>query len=200
MLQMVVLQSDPSLKPNNLSTDFTQQQQQHAEDGEDEDDSRPSENPASSHSLSSRLVAIGLMIIAGCCVALQAGINATLNAYGGQAFASLISFLVGLGSCLCFFALDLSILHTPPPQRLSAAPWYAWAGGILGAYYVTINVLTVPKLGAATVLSIFVCSQVITACVMDHFGLVGVPKRRYTIWRILASLGLIGCVAVITIF
>jgi transporter family-2 protein len=35
---------------------------------------------------------------------------------------------------------------------LIAAPWYAWCGGILGAYYVIINILTVPRLGAATVL------------------------------------------------
>lgn len=36
--------------------------------------------------------------------------------------------------------------------RSLAAPWYAWCGGILGAYYVIINILTVPRLGAATVL------------------------------------------------
>ena len=51
-------------------------------------------------------------------------------------------------------------------QRLfcsSDAPWYAWIGGICGGYYVIINVLTVPRLGAATVLSIFVCAQVSSA-------------------------------------
>lgn len=38
------------------------------------------------------------------------------------------------------------------------------------------------------------------ACIIDHFGFVGVTKRRYTIWRILASLGLVGCVVVIAMF
>lgn len=33
-------------------------------------------------------------------------------------------------------------------------------GGILGTYYIVINILTVPKHGAGTVLSIFVCAQV----------------------------------------
>ncbi|GAA5796625.1 hypothetical protein HPULCUR_001998 [Helicostylum pulchrum] len=82
----------------------------------------------------------------------------------------------------------------------AAAPWYAWIGGILGAYYVIINILTVPRLGAATVLSIFVCAQIIMACLIDHFALVGVAKRTYTVWRILASLGLVGCVVVIAKF
>jgi transporter family-2 protein len=113
----------------------------------------PKETSKPLPSLKGRLVAIVLMIIAGCCVALQAGFNATLNAAGGRSFASLVSFLVGLGSCLCFFAFDLLVLGTPPPsRRLRAAPWYAWAGGVLGTYYVVINILTVPKLGAATVL------------------------------------------------
>jgi uncharacterized membrane protein YdcZ (DUF606 family) len=47
--------------------------------------------------------------------------------------------------------------------RCSDAPWYAWIGGICGGYYVIINVLTVPRLGTATVLSIFVCAQVSSA-------------------------------------
>lgn len=38
------------------------------------------------------------------------------------------------------------------------------------------------------------------ACVMDHFGLTGIAKRKFSICRCLASLGLIGCVAVITLF
>lgn len=33
-------------------------------------------------------------------------------------------------------------------------------GGALGTYYIIINILIVPKLGAGTVLSIFVCAQV----------------------------------------
>lgn len=114
---------------------------------------KPKETPKPLSSLTGRLVAVVLMIIAGCCVALQAGFNATLNAAGGRSFASLVSFLVGLGSCLCFFTFDLAALGTPPPtRRLREAPWYAWAGGVLGTYYVVINILTVPKLGAATVL------------------------------------------------
>jgi transporter family-2 protein len=37
-------------------------------------------------------------------------------------------------------------------------------------------------------------------CIIDHFALVGVAKRAYTVWRILASLGLVGCVVVIAKF
>ncbi|KAI7898531.1 uncharacterized protein BX663DRAFT_524462 [Cokeromyces recurvatus] len=142
-----------------------------------------------------------LIIIAGACVAFQAGCNATLNRYGGRSFSSVISFSVGLICCLLFFTFDITLAKTPlPTEHVKTAPWYAWIGGILGAYYVIINILTVPRLGAATVLSIFVCAQIITACLIDNFALVGVEKRPYTIWRILASLGLVGCVVVIAKF
>lgn len=42
--------------------------------------------------------------------------------------------------------------------------------------------------------------QIIMACLIDHFALVGVAKRTYTVWRILASFGLVGCVVVIAKF
>ncbi|KAI8376355.1 uncharacterized protein BYT42DRAFT_574305 [Radiomyces spectabilis] len=142
-----------------------------------------------------------LLILAGCAIAVQAGCNATLNRYGGRSFSSVVTFVMAAICCFIFFVVDLSFLGTPrPTSRLKDAPWFAWLGGILGAYYVIINILTVARLGAGTVLSIFVCAQVIMACIIDHFGLVGVAKRRYTLWRMLASLGLIGCVAVIARF
>lgn len=43
-------------------------------------------------------------------------------------------------------------------------------------------------------------SKVIFAALMDHFALFGVAQRDYTIWRILASLGLVACVVVIAKF
>ncbi|RUS34900.1 hypothetical protein BC938DRAFT_477929 [Jimgerdemannia flammicorona] len=34
--------------------------------------------------------------------------------------------------------------------------------------------------------------QIITACLIDHFGLVGVPQRNFTVWRGLGSVAMIG--------
>ncbi|KAI8991119.1 hypothetical protein BDF20DRAFT_842762 [Mycotypha africana] len=142
-----------------------------------------------------------LLILAGFAIAFQAGCNATLNRYGGRSFSSVMSFSTGAVCCLIFFAFDIGLAKTPlPNDHVKTAPWYAWLGGILGAYYVVVNILTVPRLGTATVLSTFVSAQIIMACIIDHFGLVGVIQRTYTVWRILASLGLVGCVVVIALF
>ncbi|KAI8983467.1 hypothetical protein BDB01DRAFT_124971 [Pilobolus umbonatus] len=125
-------------------------------------------------------VSIVLLVLAGMALAFQAGCNATLNRYGGRAFSSVISFSTGITCCLIFFALDVTVGKTPlPDDHVKSAPWYAWVGGILGAYYVIINILTVPRLGAATVLSVFVCSQVIMACIIDNYGLCTLCRHKY---------------------
>ncbi|KAI9287086.1 hypothetical protein BC943DRAFT_359009 [Umbelopsis sp. AD052] len=165
-------------------------------------DSAEEEKPKKQMDLLSNPIFSGfLLIVAGCALAIQAGANANLNKYGGRSFATVVSFLTGLIVVLLFFVIDVTALRTPlPNSNLKEAPWYAWIGGICGGYYVIINVLTVPRLGTATVLSIFVCAQIIFASIIDHFGLLGVAQRDYTVWRILASLGLVGCVVVIAKF
>ncbi|KAG2214329.1 uncharacterized protein EV154DRAFT_475631 [Mucor mucedo] len=128
-----------------------------------------------------------LLIVAGCTLALQAGCNATLTRYGGRSFSSFVNFTVGLLSCFIFFGIDIGALHTPlPTSHVEQAPHYAW--------------IAVPKLGVGTSLAFFVCSQVITACIIDNYGLVGVEVRPYTTWRILASLGAVFFVGIITKF
>ncbi|KAI8640534.1 hypothetical protein BD408DRAFT_434179 [Parasitella parasitica] len=138
-----------------------------------------------------------LLVAAGCTLALQSGCNATLTRYGGRSFSAVMSFSIGLMGCLIFFGIDVGALDTPlPSETLKTAPAYAWIGGICGFFYVASNILAVPKLGVGTSLALFV----ITACLIDNWGLVGVEVRPYSTWRILASLGAVLCVGVITKF
>ncbi|CAO3618341.1 unnamed protein product [Mucor hiemalis] len=142
-----------------------------------------------------------LLIVAGCTLALQSGCNASLKKYGGRSFSAVISFALGTICCLIFFGVDVGALGTPlPNSALKSAPGYAWIGGVCGFFYVCANILAVPKLGVGTSLALFVCSQLITACIVDNWGLVGVEVRPYSTWRILASLGAVFFVGVITKF
>ncbi|KAI7847452.1 hypothetical protein BDC45DRAFT_354250 [Circinella umbellata] len=140
-----------------------------------------------------------LLITGGAALSLQAGCNSKLAKQGGRTFAPVWSFASGLVICLIFFGIDTGALGTPlPDATVLHAPGYVWIGGIMGAYYIFANLIAIPKLGAATSLSIFVCSQVIMACIIDHGGLLGVEQRDYSTWRILASFGLVFCVFVIS--
>lgn len=70
--------------------------------------------------------------------------------------------------------------HTRSSLQQTAAPWWAWIGGVLGAYYVIVNISFAYKLGAGTAVSVFVCSQLGCSIVLDLAGLVGFQKRAFS--------------------
>lgn len=52
----------------------------------------------------------------------------------------------------------------------------------MGAYYVVVVIIFAQKLGAGTLVGIFVCAQLITSIVLDLTGLVGFAKRVFS-WQ-----------------
>ncbi|KAG1141609.1 hypothetical protein G6F37_007718 [Rhizopus arrhizus] len=67
-------------------------------------------------------------------------------------FPSIISFSAGTICCIIFFLVDIYASKMPlPNDQVKSAPWYSWIGGVLGAYDVIVNILTVPKFGTVTV-------------------------------------------------
>lgn len=49
-------------------------------------------------------------------------------------------------------------------------PWWAWSGGVFGAYFLTAAALSIPKLGAAGTISMVIGGQLIASLIFDHFG------------------------------
>ncbi|PNW77744.1 hypothetical protein CHLRE_10g449800v5 [Chlamydomonas reinhardtii] len=129
--------------------------------------------------------------LSGALLATQSGINSTLGAAVGKSFAAVVSFAVGLGALLVFFAIDTAGLgHKGPSLEAAAAvPWWGWVGGFLGAFYVAVVVVYAPVLGAATLMALFVCCQLATAVLLDSMGWVGFRKRSLH-WARLVGLGL----------
>ncbi|CAO3570389.1 unnamed protein product [Mortierella alpina] len=142
-----------------------------------------------------------LCVIGGVAAASQGAINANLGRYTGQGLSSTVVFCMGAVASCIYFLIEV---RGRPPANLSLmvtkAPWWAWTGGVLGACFVIITILSVPRLGSGTTTAIIISSKLVFSCIIDHFGLFGIPHRKYTIWRLLATVGLIGCVAVIAKF
>ncbi|KAF9347725.1 MAG: hypothetical protein J3Q66DRAFT_389477 [Benniella sp.] len=142
-----------------------------------------------------------LCLVGGVATASQGAVNSKLGQYTGQGLSSTIVFAVGaITSCIYFL---IEVKGRPPAdltEQMALAPWWAWTGGILGAIFVLINILAIPKLGAGTTTAIIVCSQLVFSCIIDNFSLFGIKFRQYTVWRGLATAGLIGCVGVIAKF
>lgn len=119
------------------------------------------------------LIVIGLAV--GASLAAQTGINATLRtALSTPVQAAFFSFALG--------TLILAVIaYSQRPfwfstEALLSLPWWAWLGGVLGAFNIALSVYLAPKLGALMLAGSVVTGQIIAALVFDHFGVAGYPK------------------------
>ncbi len=139
--------------------------------------------------LRSNLGPILLTLLAGALITVQTGVNARLRLTLSSPFqAGFISFLVGTLALLAIVAVFAPFSR----GSLGGAPWWAFTGGLLGAFYICLAILMAPRLGAVALVALVITGQVTTAVVLDHFGLVGFARSPVSSVR-LAGLLLIVC-------
>jgi transporter family-2 protein len=142
---------------------------------------------------------VPLALLAGAALPIQFSINAQLrDAVGGPVMAAAISFVVGT---LCLMVAFV-VVRQPLPRlsRLAEAPWWVWTGGALGATYVLLSIILLPRIGAATTVGLIVAGQMLTAIVLDHYGLLHVPVQRLSVLRAIGATLVIAGVALIQRF
>jgi transporter family-2 protein len=126
-------------------------------------------------------------VVAGSFLPLQAGVNARLAHFvGGPVRASMISFIVGAAALFIVVVL----FYRSTGNRAGDAPWWAWIGGLLGAFYVTATVVVPVRLGAAAFFGILVAAQLVTSVLVDQFGWLNFPKHEASPMR-LVGVGLL---------
>ncbi len=143
-----------------------------------------------------QILLVLLALAAGSALPVQAGVNAALARHAGRAeWAAFISFGVGLVALGAW----LAALRLAPPSvlALGRAPWWAWAGGVLGAFYVSLIVLLTPRLGVAATLAISVAGQMAGALVLDQLGALGLAYRPVTPSRLAGAALLVVAVVLI---
>ncbi len=140
-----------------------------------------------------------IALASGAALAVQVGMNNGLRArVGHPVSAALISFLVGL-LALVGYAIVARPGWPKDGEALASAPWWVWMGGVVGACYVASAAAFASRLGAAGWLGLIVTGQIVTSLVLDHFGLVGFPRRPLNLAKLLgAGLLLAGVVVVLT--
>ena len=134
-------------------------------------------------------------LLAGVAVAIQAGVNAQLRQFLASPLqAAFISFLVGTIALGCLAFLN----KTPWPRDFfSQVPWWALTGGLLGAFYISTAVVLAPRLGALALIALVIAGQLLTALVLDHFGLLALPKVSLSLSRVAGAILLMGGVLLI---
>ena len=113
-----------------------------------------------------------LPILAGVAITIQSGINSQLRAaIQHPLMAAFISFLVG--TVALALLLIFSRQAIPAMGTYQEVNWYKFTGGLLGAFVVFVALISVQKIGASNMFILIIAGQLITAVLMDHFGILG---------------------------
>lgn len=139
-----------------------------------------------------------LALAAGAFLPIQAGINARLGKAAQSAvFASLTSFVVGMLGLVLYMLLTRENVSI---SGLKTAPAYAWLGGLLGAFYVTVIVLAFPKLGPGLTFGLVVAGQMIFSVLLEHNQILVAERNPVTLLKLLGVAMIIAGVIIVRKF
>lgn len=116
-----------------------------------------------------KLVLPLLALIGGMGIAAQGQINGGLGKKIGVIESAFMNFAVGT-LVLLFILLFFGNGHI---SAVSTVPKWQLIGGLLGSFFVLIQVIVVPKIGVSTTFIAVIIGQIILSVVIDHFGLFG---------------------------
>lgn len=134
------------------------------------------------------LIPLGVIVLAGTALALQAPLNAALGrAMGTATGAAAVSFGVGF---VVLLAVTAARGEGGGFVRALTADPRLWLGGVLGAFYVWAVLWSVPTLGIVTAFAALILGQMGMALVLDAVGAFGLTVHAVT-WQRVAAVGLV---------
>ena len=132
-----------------------------------------------------------LGILAGMLLALQGPINAQLaRALGSPIAAAAMSFIAGT---LVLTVITLAMVQAQGISIAWRAPplWMLFAGGCLGAIFVTCALILTPKLGVAATMAFIVAGQLLAGLLIDRLGYFDLAVRELTLGRVAGAILLV---------
>jgi transporter family-2 protein len=130
-----------------------------------------------------RGVAVVLTVVAGGFIALQSPINSQLGRHVGSIQGAFVSFVIGTLVLLVAAALARGGLGTIGHAR-DVSSWVYLTGGVLGAGYVTVALLSVRSLGTGGVIAATIAGELTVAVLLDQYGVLGVERHPITAARV----------------
>lgn len=139
-----------------------------------------------------------LAFLSGAFLPIQAGLNTRLGkGIESPVYASLVSFVVGA------IALVAYVIFTGQPVNFSnvrSIPAYAWLGGLLGAFYVTVIIFAFPRIGPGLTFGLVIGGQMLISVLLEHFNILVAVPHPINIWRVLGVVLIIAGVVIIRKF
>lgn len=140
-----------------------------------------------------QLILILIVIAGGMGLSVEAGLLGPLGGEVGDLWATFSVF--GVGAALTF----LLMLFFSPRNSPSffAQPSWQLPGGVLGVIYVTILTVATPAIGIAMTMIGILAGQIFKSLIIDHYGLLGTPRRKIDNKRITALIFIIAALIMV---
>ena len=130
------------------------------------------------------MLALAIGVIAGIASTVQASVNTEARRFFRSPFITAgLNFMVAW-LCLAAFILFNEHALSVPVHEIAKNPPWIWLGGVCAIIIVTLNIVCVPKLGAAGNVMILNFGQIVTGLVIDHFALFGADEARMSFMRL----------------
>ncbi|KAI8321374.1 hypothetical protein GQ54DRAFT_298039 [Martensiomyces pterosporus] len=133
---------------------------------------------------------IFLSIIGGVALAIQSTIN---GAAGMKVPGNIVSYATFLGgtilSMIIWLGESKGATNLDYRTELGNSPWYAWMGGLCGAFYVFTIIIMIPRHGVGICVALSVVAQMVMAMIIDNYGFMGNTTRDYTVYRGISTIG-----------
>ena len=115
----------------------------------------------------------------------QAAMNARLRVFVfNPLYTALINHLGGVLISLLVIGLTVRLNQLGNWRGVLDAPWWALCGGLIGACFIVIATLCLPRIGAASFSVAVIGGQLVGALLLDQFGWLGLEQRLLTAPRL----------------
>lgn len=133
----------------------------------------------------------GLSLVAGIMIAVMVTVNGLLAKILGPWISLVIIHLVGFLTAGLFL-----IIKKSTGNILKGVPFGYLLGGAVGVITILLNNLCVNNIGVAMTLGLALVGQIIASAAVEHFGILGMKKKKISLKKIPAYLLMIAGAAV----
>lgn len=137
-----------------------------------------------------------IALLAGALIAIMIQLNGTMTAMYGLYTATFIAHFVALIASIVIAAIKKQKIF-----NFKKVPLWLYLGGAIGVATVIFNNMAVGYISMSAILAISLFGQAITSLFIDGFGLFGMPKRGFKLYKIIGlSVVFIGIVIMLIPF
>ena len=113
-----------------------------------------------------------LSLLAGIIITVMVAVNGRLSGVYGIYTAAIIIHIVGL----VLISAVVLVRKEKPFARLH--PWFFYLGGAIGVMTTVSNNFAFGRISVSAIMALGLLGQSLTGILIDHYGLLGMPKHR----------------------